>query len=610
MLRCYPNLILLHLMLKKFFTVFLGSMAAIWLSFLIFIAIIFVAVLSWTNQSAADSVKSNSVLYLDFTGEAADRYTPPTIRDVILGEDNNMLYFDEICRAVKLAKTDTNIKGIYMNMHGASMGLPMREELRQLLAEFKKSGKWIVAYADNYDQGDYYTASIADEIYINPSGSLAANGMAATVPFFKNALDKLGVEIQVIKVGTFKSAVEPFVLTQMSDSARMMYDVMLNTVWNGYVTDVVSDLGLSQNADSTFKAMSATPMIAYTADELIEARLFKEKLYAYQVENKLRKKLSTDDLNLVTPHEYVAAFDNPLDKIDTEKAHIAVLYAVGDIVDSGKEGTVGETMAPLIAKLADDEKVKGLVLRINSGGGSAFASEQIWASLEYFKEKGKPFVVSMGDVAASGGYYIACGADKIYADPATLTGSIGIFGIIPYAKELLNDKLGINFDVVETNPNTVIGRLDAPLTPAQHAALEKSIHNGYDLFIKRVAEGRGMEEAAVRRIAEGRVWAGVTAKEIGLVDEMGGLNDAVNYVASKCGVSVKDCMDYPTITLTPLEILLSMNMKGIDAADMLVKSSLKALGAADKDILTGMETLGRIRSMSTIQAKMEDIRLY
>lgn len=599
-------------MLKKFFTVFLGSMAAIWLSVLIFIGIAIIAAISLLNSSKQLAIEPGSVLCLDLTGDIEDRYTAPELEDILMQNEGSRIFFDEITEAVTLAKTDSNIKGIYLYLQGANMGLPMREELRSILADFKKSGKWIIAYADNYNQGDYYTASIADELYINPSGSLNANGLAATVPFFKNALDKLGVEVQVIKVGTFKSAVEPFILTQMSDSARMMYDVMLNTVWDNYVADVVKDRNLASSGDATFRAMAATPMFSYTPDELISAKLFSEKQYQYEVLNILKKKAGTDkELKLVKPHDYLESFAMmSLLNSKANKEHIALLYAIGDIVDTGKGGIVGDKMAPLITRLADDDNVKGLVLRINSGGGSAFASEQIWASLEYFKEKKKPFVVSMGDVAASGGYYIACGAEKIYADRATLTGSIGIFGIIPYAKELLNDKLGINIDVVETNSNAVLGRLDAPLTPAQRAALEKTIHNGYDLFINRVATGRKMEESAVRRIAEGRVWAGQTAKEIGLVDEMGGLNDALNYVAGKCGISVKDRVDYPEIEITPFEILASLTAgNNASLAESLTRTSFMSAGVSREALKAGAEIVGRLRQMSTVQAKMEDIKI-
>lgn len=600
-------------MLKKFFTVFLGSMAAIWFSTFLLVGFIFMAVALLMGDFNKDKVETDSVLYFDFSGEITERFEPPTLPDVIMGNEKTSLSLEEIEKALRMAATDNNIKGVYIRLDGSSIGMAMRQELNALFQQFKKSGKWIVAYADNYSQGDFYTACVADQVFINPSGSLAATGLSATVPFFKNALDKLGVEVQVIKVGTFKSAVEPFILTAMSDSARMMYDVMLNTMWTDYVDSVVKNRNIEQGGDSMFRQMAATPMIAFTADELIEAKLFDNKYYGYQVDSLLKKKAGVDDkkLNLVGARQYLSSFTGPdLGKLMEESDHVAVLYAVGDIVDSGNDGIVGDKMAPLIAQLADDEKVKGLVLRVNSGGGSAFASEQIWASLEYFKSKGKPFVVSMSDAAASGGYYISCGADKIYADPSTITGSIGIFGIIPYAKVLLNDKLGINFDVVETNPNTVLGRLDAPLTPAQHTALEKNIKDGYDLFISRVAAGRHMEDAAVRRIAEGRVWAGQTAMQLGLVDEMGALSDAVNYVLGKTGLSIDDCVAYPEIKLTPLEMLLSIDSANASVGDAAATSALKMLGLTPTQIHEIQNLSRRVRDMGAVQAKMEDIRVY
>lgn len=596
-------------MLKKFFTVFLGSIAAIWFSILLLIGIVTLSVIFWIASLNGNKVENNSILYLDLAGEITDRYETPTIRNIMMGYDENASAFNEIAAAIKLAKTDSKIKGIYINARGSSMGLAMREELGEMLKDFKKCGKWIVAYGDNYNQGDYYTATIANELYINPSGSLAANGLSATVPFFKDALDKLGVEVQVIKVGTFKSAVEPFILNQMSEPARHQYDVMLGTMWKGYVDEVTNNLGLKSGADSTFMAMAATPMIAFTADELVDAGLFTGIGYAYQIQNKLKHKSGNDELNLVTPKQYLASFpETELNAVLGEKDHVAVLYAVGDIVDSGDSGIVGDKMAPFIIKLADDDHVKGLVLRINSGGGSAFASEQIWASLQYFKSKNKPFVVSMGDVAASGGYYIACGADRIFADAATITGSIGIFGIIPYARELLNDKLGINIDVVETNPNTVIGRLDAPLTEAQHAALEKSIHNGYDLFVKRVSDGRRLADEEVRKIAEGRVWAGSTAKEIGLVDEIGSLNDALTYIYSKVSLKKDAFVEYPKLNINPLDVMMSMELAKT-SMNGCSESVLENLGLTKEDLEEGAEVIGRLRAMGSVQAKMETIKI-
>lgn len=602
-------------MLKKFFTVFLGSMAAIWLSILILIGIAIVAVVGLLASGKGTSVKPHSVLYLKLSGEVSDRYEPLSVQDLLMGVTDIPESFDEISEAIRLATYDSNITGIYLDLRGATMGMAMRQELRSALHDFKKSsGKWVLAYADNYEAGDYFTATSADEVYINPAGRLNANGMGVAIPFFKNALDKLGVEIQVIKVGTFKSAVEPFILTQISDSARMQYDVMLSSIWDGYVADVVSGRSLPADSAAMFKRMASAPMSGYTAEQLIGAKLFSGAKYAYEVHNLLKKKAgSGDKLELVTPRTYLGSMHSDITKALNDKTdHIAVVYAIGDIVDTGSEGIVGDKMSSLIAKLADDDHVKGLVLRVNSGGGSAFASEQIWAALEYFKSKGKPFITSMGDVAASGGYYISCGADKIYADPATITGSIGIFGIIPYAKDLLNDKLGINFSVVETNPNAVFPRLDAPLTPDQREALEKSVHDGYDLFVNRVATGRKMKDTDVRRIAEGRIWAGATAKEIGLVDVMGGLYDAVNDMAQKTGLPTDRCKDYPAVNETPLELLLSLQDGSADALSPSSRSSsvMRLLGITATEFGEGAAIVSRIRNMSAVQAKMEDIRVH
>lgn len=599
-------------MLKKFFTVFLGSLAAIWFSILLFVGIIILAVVTMLGSGKEMSINDRTVLYIELRGEVPERFTTPSIQDVVMGGTPDAIGFDEILEAIELASVDSKIKGIYLRLDGASMGMAMREELRQALQKFKET-KWVVAYGDNYSQGDYYTASVANELYLNPSGQLSANGLAASVPFFKNALAKLGVEIQVIKVGTFKSAVEPFILTAMSDSARYQYEVMLSTVWKSYVADVRENLGQKADFDTTFVRMAATPMTYFNSTELVENKLFTAKKYAYEVTQLLKEKTMTpddEDLRLVNPREYLSTYpDQTMSNIFGKEDHIAVLYAVGDIVDSGTGGIVGDEMAPFIVSMANNEKIRGLVLRINSGGGSAFASEQIWSALEYFKSKDKPFVVSMSDVAASGGYYIACGADRIYADPATITGSIGIFGIIPYAEELLNDKLGIDFSVVETNPNAVFPRIDRPLTEAQHRALERSIHSGYDLFVNRVATGRKMKETEVRRIAEGRVWAGLTAKQIGLVDEMGGLKDALAYMADKTGLDTDDYVAYPSYKMTPLQILLSAS--DMEAAMRMFSpaATLQTFGLTPSEIREGERMLQRIRSMNTVQAKMEDIRI-
>lgn len=610
-------------MLKKFFTVFLGSMAALWLSIILFAGILFLTLGLWLGTFKTEPVKSHSVLYLDLKGYIADRAQPVTIQDLLMGETGSESAMDEILEAIDRAKDDPRIEGIYIDCNGGSLNMANREELRTALHNFKSSNKWIYAYSDNFSQSDYYTAAVADSVFLNPRGLLTASGLVSQSVFFKNALEKLGVEIQVIKVGTYKSAVEPFTRTNLSEPARMQTQVLLDTIWDGYVRNVIADRGLPADSTAMFRRMAATPMIAYTAQQLVDAHLISATAYRFNVEQKLRSAAgSGDELNLVTPHQYLNASKQLLDAGNNSKkdsGHIAVVYAVGDIVDNGEGGIVGNDLAPMIIKLADEDKVKGLILRINSGGGSAFASEQIWAALEYFKKQNKPFYASMGGTAASGGYYIACGADCIYADAATVTGSIGIFGIIPYAKELLNQKLGIDFDVVETNPNAAFPRIDAPLTGAQHAALQKNIEAGYDLFVNRVATGRKMKESQVREIAEGRVWAGSTAVSIGLVDRLGGLQDAIAAMSAATGVSEENTVNYPIIKPDLLTIAVEAGTSHGNAGDSdnvtnakaknSIPSILKSLEHVDALTRQGIATWLRIRSMGHVQAIAPQIEI-
>lgn len=605
-------------MLKKFFTVFLGSMAAIWLSIILFAVIIVIGVAMWLASSGDLEIKSNSILYINMSGQMTDRYVPVTFEDKMMGYVTDGQALDEIIAALKQAKTDSRIKGVYLDMRGSDTSMAMRQEMRAALADFKTSGKWVYAYADTYSQGDYYSAAIADSIFINPSGNVDIHGLAVSVPFFKNGLDKLGVDIQVLKVGTFKSAVEPYILTKMSEPARLQYQVLLDTTWQAYTRDVVADLHMPADSASMISRLAAVPMLSYRAPHLVSLGLVDRAAYRYEVEQMLRRKAgSGDDLNLVSPHRYVAT--DIVDLVGREEkvnqAHIAVVYAVGDIIDSGSTGIVGEKMAPMIVKLADDDNVKGLLLRVNSGGGSAFASEQIWASLQYFKSKGKPFYVSMGSMAASGGYYISCGADKIYADETTLTGSIGIFAIIPYAQTLLNDKLGVNIDVVETNPNTVVGRPDAPLTSAQHAALQTSVNDGYDLFVSRVAQGRKLSDERVREIAEGRVWVGASAKQIGLVDVLGGQALALADLCQQTGLSASQTIDYPYIEPDVFEVVDKLlgddDVADDDSAQTNSRTVhlLRTLNVATTQVQQYIDILARITSMGNVQAKAEDITI-
>lgn len=609
-------------MLKKFFTVFLGSMAAIWLSIILMGMILLIGVIAWLARHNDDVIEDHSILYLDLSGTITDREQDITAETILLGDLNQNKSFEDMLFSIERATDDDRIESIYMNLGDASMSMAMREELMNALRKFKEKGKKIYAYSDSFTQGDYYMASIADQITLNPAGYFDMRGLSLSVVFFKEALDKLGVEVQVLKVGTFKSAVEPFLLTSMSEPNRLQYTELLQSIWRDYTGTLAANLssrGFNYTTSQLDSLATDLSLFRMSGSELVDAGFITTSGYRNDSEMLLRR--SGEDYEqlqkrFVSPTKYINSTTSLSDNrdLDGKKPHIALVYAVGDIVDTGSGGIVGDRMAPMIYKMAEDDNVKGIVMRVNSGGGSAFASEQIWAALEYFKSKGKPFYVSMGGAAASGGYYISAGADYIYADRSTLTGSIGIFGIIPYAKELLNDKLGITFSTVSTNPNAAFPQLAEPLTERQHEALENHIRKGYDLFVSRVAAGRNMTTDEVEAIAEGRVWTGAKALEIGLVDEIGGLSDALNAMAKKVNLDRNSVLSYPLRSRTPWQMIISeMNSLNVpvdvyqDIPQSTLQSLAATLGLTIEQVRQGMNILNRIRSMSETQAKMEDI---
>ena len=439
---------------------------------------------------------------------------------------------DEILHAIETAKQDSRISGIYIECNGISAGTASLYEIRKALADFKKeSGKFIYAYGDNMSQADYYLASAADSIFINTIGSLDLRGLAVSVPFFKKALDKIGVEMQIVRVGTFKSAVEPYILTEMSNANRLQYSTFVNNIW-GNMTETMS---LSrQITPERINEMTDSIVFLQTPEYLVANKLIDGTCYKHEIENKLKKTIgidNDDDINFLS----VKDLSQELDYNGNGK-EIAVIYAVGEIYDGGDEGINSESLSKTILEIADNDNIAGVVLRVNSPGGSAYGSEQIWNALQQIKKAGKPLAVSMGDMAASGGYYISCGADRIFAEPLTLTGSIGVFGMIPCFQELLEDKIGITQSVVKTNSNSEFPMITEKMTPSQAAAMQRMVNNTYELFVKRCAEGRNITTDSIKMIAEGRVWDGISAKDIGLIDEFGNLNDAINWVAEKANV--------------------------------------------------------------------------
>lgn len=586
-------------MLKRFFISLLGTMAGIWMSILLVIfcgfMLIGIAVGDSMSESGYD-LKKKSVLYLDLSGNIAERRQSQDFMQFLRNYDDQGLTLEDIKEAIYLAADEDNIEGIYIKCDNSGMSMASRQEIVEALSDFRITGKWVIAYADNYSQGDYLIASTASEVYLNPVGAIDIHGVGGTTPFFKNLLDKLGVKMQIVKVGTFKSAVEPFILTSMSEPARLQMLQYCDTLWT-YAAQTIAD-----NRDirvDTIRAMASQMIATQPAKFFLANGLVDELRYNRQVEDRLRELTDVKEdkePRLVTPDELISAIaPNP----STEKDHIAVYYACGDISDSGKEGIVGPDVTGDIVELANDKHVRGLILRVNSGGGSAFASEQIWEALEYFKSKGKPFYVSMGDVAASGGYYISCGADSIVADRTTITGSIGVFGMIPDMSGLISGKLGIDFSTVETNPNAAGISTVEPMTPSQYAAMQRSVEDIYDLFTRRVAEGRHMSQDAVKEIAEGRVWVGSRAEQLGLVDKLGSLETTIDMMCDATGLDADRVISYPLTKEQAWEKLLR-KAGGLDALDMSTEFDGETLGQ--------LRFIQRLRTMNPIQARMEIVR--
>ena len=609
-------------MFKRILSAFIGSLVAIWVSSGLLFLIVISMVTALVASDDSDELKDHSVLRISLKGAIEEKLQNVDFKDMVLDGGSAPQYLDEILESVNLAADDSKIDGIFLDCAGADMGVASRQELLNALQVFKKSGKWVLAYGDNYSQGDYYVASMADTVSVNPVGSIDIRGLASQIPFYKDALDKLGITVQVIKVGQFKSAVEPYILTEPSEPSERQTRVFLDAIWKNVKT------AIAQNRKVTPEQVNAwadSMVMTLPADKLKEMRVVDEVCYRRTVDDRLRRltKLeSDDDIRYIGPADYLASDPESRVKKIREKKYdkvnkddkFAILYASGEISDDGESGIVGESMVKQINDLANDDDIKGLVMRVNSPGGSAFASEQIWEALENFKKTGKPFYVSMGDYAASGGYYISCGADSIFCDPNTLTGSIGIFGLIPCVKGLA-DKVGVNIATIETNPNADLGSLLVPMSESQKNAMQAYVERGYELFTNRVAEGRNIPIAKVLEIAEGRVWDGVTAKSIGLVDIMGGVETAVNAMAHRLNMSPDNYETYPKANLTALEQLIldgtgnataSVN-KAVEKANP-VAPLLKSRAA--KDVQDKVEFIRNTSEKGTVQARMESVLIY
>ena len=531
--------------MKDFFKFTFASVLGIVLAGIIFTIIGIVSLVGMVASSDTETkVQENSILCLNLEGLLSERVEENPIMD-LMGEKFASYGLDDILSSIQKAKDNENIKGIYLQPSVFIAEYPSLEEIRKALSDFKESGKFIVAYADQYTQEMYYLASVADKIIVNPQGSIALHGLASQAMFYTDLMKKLGIEMQIFKVGTYKAAVEPFIATEMSDANREQISVYLNSVWERTLEDIsksrnISMEKLNQYADNMMDLKMAEE---YVACGLADTLLYQDGVLDYlktmigcEKDENLRT-LSIEDMKNVKRNI-------PLDKSGNI---IAVYYAFGEIDASipSNEGINPEKVINDLRKIREDESIKALVFRVNSPGGSAYGSEQIWREIVLMREK-KPVIVSMGDYAASGGYYISCAADCIVANPTTLTGSIGIFGMFPNFDGLLNDKLGLHFDIVKTNKFADLGSRNRPFNEGEKEILQNYINNGYELFVKRCADGRGMSTEAIKKIAEGRVWTGAAAKELGLVDELGGLDKALEIAAQKAEVDSYSVINFPS----------------------------------------------------------------
>ena len=499
------------------------------------------------SSSTTTTMSENSLFKLELKGEVTERMIDNPFAS-FMSEEQTALGLNDILSSIQKAAENEYIKGIYLEAGGIMASPASTEEIRNALMRFKQTGKFIVAYGDNYTESDYYICSAADKVILNPQGMVDWHGMASQTIYFKDLLAQVGVEMEVFKVGTYKSAVEPYTSMEMSQENREQITAYITSIWDNMVEGVSLSRGISTKQLNEY----ADRYIAFEGAEasltagLVDTLLYMDGTKAYLKE---KMEIEEDDrLSVVSLEEVKNLQKNvPLDKSGNI---IAMYYAEGQIVDVPSTGMsttpeiVGEKVSMDLRKLRDDETVKAVILRVNSPGGSAFASEQIWNEVVKLKEK-KPVIVSMGDYAASGGYYISCAADTIIAQPNTITGSIGIFGMFPNPHKLINDKLKLNVETVKTNKLADFGSMNRPFNADERAIMQRYINQGYATFVKRCADGRGMSTSEIEAIAQGRVWTGEMAMERGLVDLLGDIETAKEIAAKKAGIDSYTLISYP-----------------------------------------------------------------
>ena len=555
--------------MKQFFGAFFGSILGLLITGVIVTLIIVASVMGALKDSVdgdkSYTSKENSILRLNLNGEIKERSVKNPFENLDLGPlmPKASIGLNDILANLKKAKADKDIKGIYLEISEPVAGFATLEEIRNALLDFKSSGKFIYAYSEAYSQKAYYLASTASKLFLNPQGALEIKGLSSQMLFFKNMLEKLNVEVQIFRHGKFKSAIEPFMLDKMSEANRAQVETYLGSLWNHMITGISKSRAITINE---INAM-ANDLLIRTPEDAVKYKLVDELKYEDEVFSTIKKTINlseNDKISFVTLDKYTHAPD----VVERSKNKVAIIYAVGEIVsgegDDQKIGSVEIAKAIKDARL--ETSIKAIVFRVNSPGGSALASDVIWRET-ILAQKAKPFIVSMGDVAASGGYYISCAADRIFAEPNTITGSIGVFGMIPNAQKALSEKLGITIDTVNTNKHSDVGTILRSASGIEYDYIQQSVERIYDVFITKVAQGRHTQKNNIDSIGQGRVWSGVDALKIHLVDELGGISNAIAYAVKMAKLPNYKLIDLPK-QKDPLQELLGNGKEEMETRAM------------------------------------------
>lgn len=556
----------------RFFKVVLASAVGYLLAGLVLFFVVFMAITGLVASSKPKvEVPNNGVLNMKLNYPLQDKVANSSPFAVLATLDPNTqmpIGLNDILHTIESAKTDDKIKGVVLDLTAFSSGYAKLSEVRAKLEDFKKSGKFVYAYADYYYFPTYYLASVADSVFVNPEGEMSFTGMVAQVSFFAGALEKLGVEIQAVRAGKFKGAVEAYTRKDLSPENRLQIETYINSVFDETLKAISASRGISiAQLKADADKLKLRSVEDFKTAGYIDATVYRDQFYSA-----MKKRMGVADdtkVPLISEQKYARTLSTQGSGLD----RIAVVYAGGDIVGGKGDGTqiAADDMAATLKKVRLDDNIKAVVFRIDSRGGSSLASDIIWREAKLLAAE-KPLIVSMSDVAASGGYYIATPARKIFAEPTTVTGSIGVFGLIPNAQKLLEDKMGLTFEYVGTGEHSDMGRIDRPMKADEREYIESVIDKIYDTFLSRVAEGRNMTKEQVHEIAQGRVWTGVMAKEVGLVDILGGLEDAIAYAAKEASLTEYKIREYPKLQ-DPINLILDKMQGNISTQQKLIELS-------------------------------------